>query len=529
MLLGTLYRYLAAPLSVKASKISRHVFLVIALLLFFWFVYFSFATLSIPYPIEYREGASQVMTQILLTGGNPFSLEHHPLSMNNYGIGYNLVVFPFAKIFGNTLLVHRSVSVFFLFASLFLIAGTVWKLKQDLLISITSCLLITIALAGRGGLGAFPSALGTFLFLSAILLPSLYSFRFSSLVASAILAIMVYYTKPYFVIAFGIVAAYTFTFVSKRKGFFYSFFFLIAFGLLFLGVRYVLKLYFIDTFISNLSNTKQSLDHLSNQLLELGIEFWPAILSALVLLLFNLPSFSLAKFYKSILSRPGLAQVDAPLLNSPINYFAFTFISCFLAFVLILGSHKGNYMTYAYQLVVPPFLLWLFQMLNPKSRISTIAIGVLLINIVLVELTLIHPSFLHQRTSEDWRNLYDMVNTSQHVANSPVLASALTEAGMIPTDSGQTEYYFDIQRYPDNILFGPGYKTIKQQGMTYTLTMRKSIRNHQFDRIFLTDEFINLLPRAMVEEYYDQIATITIEMPQTYQSWIISVWEPKAQ
>jgi len=335
-----LYQYLSAPLSIKASKISRFIFLVVASLSLFWFVYFCFAAIHIPYPIEYREGASQVMTQILLTGGNPFSLEHHPLSMNNYGIGYNLVVFPFAKPFGNTLIVHRSVSVFFLFASLFLIASVVWKLKQDLLVSIISCIFITIGLAGRGGLGAFPSALGAFLFLSAILIPSLYSFRFSSLVCSAVLAIMAYYTKPYFVIAFGIVAIYTFTFVSKRKGFFYCLFFLFTFGLLFLGVRYVLKLYFIDTFISNLSNTKQSLDHLYDQLLELGIEFSPAILVGLVLLLFNLPSFSLSKFHKNILSWAGILRADTPLLNIHINYFAFAFIFCFSAFVLVLCPHK---------------------------------------------------------------------------------------------------------------------------------------------------------------------------------------------
>lgn len=529
LLFRTLHQYLSTPLSIEASKISRYVFLVVALLSLFWFVYFCFAAIHIPYPIEYREGASQVMTQILLTGGNPFSLERHPLSMNNYGIGYNLIVFPFAKIFGNTLIVHRSVSVFFLFASLFLIACLVWRLKQDLLISIICGTFITIGLAGRGGLGAFSSALGTFLFLSAILLPSLYSFRFSSLALSAVLAILAYYTKPYFVIAFAIVAVYTFTFVSKRKGFFYCLFFLFTFGLLFLGARYFLKLYFIDTFISNLFNTKQSLEHLYDQLLKLGIEFSPAILVGLVLLLFNLSSFPLTKLRKSIVSRAGILQADTPLLNIRINYFAYAFIFCFLVFVLVLGPHKGSYMTYSYQIVVPPFILWLFQMLNSKSRISTIAIGVLLINVVFLEWILIHPSFLHQRTSVAWRNLYDIINTSKYVANNPVLASAVIEAGMVPIDSGQTEYYYNIQRYPDNILLGPNYKTIKQQGMTYTLSIRNAVRNYEFDRIFLTEGFRNLLPRGIVNQYYNQIDTITIEMPQTHQTWVISVWEPKAR
>lgn len=529
MLSGTLHQYLSAPLSVRASRNSRYVFLVIALLLLFWLVYFSLTTIRIPYPIEYREGASQVMTQILLKGENPFSLEQHPLSMNNYGIGYNLVVLPFAKSFGNTLLVHRSVSVFFLFASLLLVAYALWKLKQDPLISILGGLCISIGLAGRGGLGAFPSALGTFLFLSAILLPRLYSFRASSLVVSALLAVMAYYTKPYFVIAFAIVAVYTFTFVSRRKGLFYSLVFPFIFGLLFLVVRYIFKLYFIDTFVSNLFNTKQSFGHLYDQLLELGIEFSPAILVGLIFLLFNLPSFLLDDFRKSTVSRAVILKADAPLLNIPINYFAFTFISCFLAFVLVLGPHKGSYMTYSYQLVMPPFILWLCQMLDSKSRISAIAAGLLLLNVVLLEWILIPASFLHQRSSAAWLELYDMVNTSQHVANSPVLASAVIEAGRVPTDSGQTEYYYDIQRYPENVLFGPDYQTIKHQGKAYALSIQNAVRDHTFDRIFLTDGFVNLIPRAIVDQYYERIDAITIEMPQTHQSWVISVWKPKAR
>jgi hypothetical protein len=122
-----------------------------------------------------------------------------------------------------------------------------------------------------------------------------------------------------------------------------------------------------------------------------------------------------------------------------------------------------------------------------------------------------------------------MVSASQHVANSPVLASAVIEAGMIPTDSGQTEYYYDIQRYPDNVLFGPDYKTIKQQGKAYSLSIQNAVRDHKFDRIFLTKGFVNLLPQSIVNQYYNQVDTITIEMPQTHQSWVISVWEPKTR
>src|SRR5688572_21765724 len=92
-------------LDARTIKITRAFFFGGILLLFSWFVFFSFSTIAIPYQIEYREGAAQVMTHILLIGGNPFSSEFQPLAMNNYGIGYYLFALPFAKLFGNTLVV----------------------------------------------------------------------------------------------------------------------------------------------------------------------------------------------------------------------------------------------------------------------------------------------------------------------------------------------------------------------------------------------------------------------------------------
>ena len=48
-----------------------------------WFVYFAIATIFMPYPIEYREGVSQVLTQLLLDGENPFSAANQPLALTS--------------------------------------------------------------------------------------------------------------------------------------------------------------------------------------------------------------------------------------------------------------------------------------------------------------------------------------------------------------------------------------------------------------------------------------------------------------
>src|SRR5258708_26755849 len=209
--------------STRATRLLHWIFLGAMLILTAWLIYFAFVTISMPYQIEYREGAAQLLTQVLLRGGNPFSSAYQPLAFNNYGIVYNLVAFPFAAWFGNTLAVYRSINLLFILFSCALVAFTIIQVYGDRYFGFASGVFVGMALLSRGGLGAFPGALGEFLFLAAVLIPLLRRFDPSALILSAVLSVILYYTKPYFVLSFGIVATYVFVFVSKRKGLLYSF------------------------------------------------------------------------------------------------------------------------------------------------------------------------------------------------------------------------------------------------------------------------------------------------------------------
>ena len=103
----------STPTDFQRIQLPKAVLFTGALISVLWSIYFSLVTILIPYQIEYREGTAQVLTGFFLRAENPFVLESQPLAMNNYGLGYNLVVLPFAALFGNTLLVHRSVTFVF--------------------------------------------------------------------------------------------------------------------------------------------------------------------------------------------------------------------------------------------------------------------------------------------------------------------------------------------------------------------------------------------------------------------------------
>jgi len=182
-------------------------------------------------------------------------------------------------------------------------------------------------------------------------------------------------------------------------------------------------------------------------------------------------------------------------------------------------------MTYAYQIVLPPFILWLFQTLNSKSIFSTIAFCLLIGNILILDNILLNPSFLRQRDSVEWADLRNLIRNSRRIANCPAVASILIDTGILPIDSGQTEYYYNIKPYPDNKLFGPSYNTIKGNGITYRQSIRNAIIKREFDRIILTDGYPNLVSLDTLSQYY-KVKTITIDMPQVHQTWVIGIWEP---
>ena len=183
-------------------------------------------------------------------------------------------------------------------------------------------------------------------------------------------------------------------------------------------------------------------------------------------------------------------------------------------------------MTSAYQIVLPPFILWLFQKLNSKSRFSIISLCLLFINILILDNILLNPSFLRQRDSVAWSNLYNHIRDSRRVVNCPAVVSAMIDIGILPVDSGQTEYYYYIQPYPNNILFGPDYDTVKRHGILYRRSIRNAVSNGKFDKIILTDGYGNLISFDTVNQYYVKVETIAIDMPQTHQTWVIGVWEP---
>ena len=529
MSLHVFFNQLDSPFkNVKTASIASWLLALGVIPILAWLAYFSWVTIQDPNPLEYREGASQVVTGAMLNGQNPFSVANQPLTMEGYGIGYHLAVLPLAAVFGNTLAVHRFVSIFFIFLSLVLSAWAIHRSHRNLPFAIAGGGMGVLGLLSLSGPGAFPNAMGNFLFLAAVVVVWGRSFDRTSLVASALLSLLAFYTKPYFVLSIGIVASYVFLFVSKKKG--------IYLGLLFLGlliltavfVRLVYELYFLETVFLQTGLSARSFFYLLRQLVELDLEFLPVFICGLALMVAALFQRTQQKIgLKELTAGIDLTHFNQPFFQKQLNYFFYVFLCASLVIVVILGDHTGAYMTYLYQLMLPPFFLCLFQQLKPASRLALIAVPFLLFNMVTFCEKRLNAEMLQPDTA-GWTQLSGYLRESRSVLNSPVLTSEMLRLGMQPVDTGQDEFYF-LMPDPGSLLISPNYETVKTRGEAYLQVVQDAVRQKSFERILITEDYSPMVSVDLIRQTYQKVAVVPISFPRLtfWRNWNIEIWEPQ--
>jgi len=489
-----------------------------------WSGYFMYRVILIPHQITYLEGTASVHTWFYLRGMNPFTLENQPLGITLYGFMYNLMVFPFAAWFGNTLVVHRTVNLVFIVLASTVYYCVVFKEKKNHLLALTCSAFVMISLAGvqgLGGISAYPAPTGTFFFIAAIFIPFLFSFDTKSLVFSVLLALAGFYTKPYFILSFGIVASYVFLFVSPKKGLLYGLSFLITVLISILVVKRIFPLYFVGTIWANVSQTTRSLEHLLSQLNSLTNTFLPLLIIILMTFIVDGIKASGEKTYKI-----NIPKWSEPLLGHSPSYVFFAFIITLLAFVTILGWHAPNPLGYAYQLVAPLFIGLVFSNLIQESKTNLIVALLVVINLFMWQSSRMSPEYLQEKSTKEWAKLLGYLDGVDSFVHPPMMVTDVMSLDYAPMDSGQTIIFYTILPYPDTILTDIPYETIRRDGYGFRTGIDRRIENRRYDVIIIQKDKAQFLDTWALKQNYDLVDEIVIEMNMG-GIYTIQVWKPK--
>ncbi|PZV16471.1 MAG: hypothetical protein DCF20_08135 [Pseudanabaena sp.] len=362
-----------------------------------------------PFQNEFREGAILLSTKSLFTGVNLYDLVNQPQFTNVYGIFYHLIVYPFAKIFGVNLPVHRAVTAIFIISTCI---GLFWLMYKQLKISFLLCLSGSIILYYQliylVNPLARPDGLGLFIFLCGLFIPWQYQFSTTSLIVSIILGILGLLTKPYFFLLIPYIFLYLFIFKSKLSSIKYGLLSLVALLITVLTTNFLFESYFNNTFFAHL-NAPIGNDLLNDPYFSI-IQFSSYIshnmgLSIISLTIFSIYLIHTFLIYLNLLTKRhnspnqfnlnifstnvsfDMANLNEPLIrnkklantqkqeqgehtNPNLNIDFVVFCLCMSMFIFFarMGHHRGNWLIYIHQLISPFLIILIFKFLDDKWR-----------------------------------------------------------------------------------------------------------------------------------------------------------------
>jgi hypothetical protein len=547
------------------SFLQRNSFLLFNALCIFFVLFIIFRTLSYhyalilhPYQLQYREGVTLLMAEKMMAGENPYSIDNHPYWASVYGVMYHVFSFPFAKLFGNTFLAHRLVSAFWGLCCAGLVA---WILKRQH-IMLVYCLaggaIVYSSLLYHKTLTAEPDSLGLFCFLFALYICHEANFSVRSLFIAAVLSLLGFYTKIYFILGIPVLCSYLFLFRSKSQGIIYSILVLL-FCILFLIVGYL----FIPSFFVFLFNPQV----VANQGYDLGysvfqmksfIELNIGLLAVGLLLL----CLSLLKYLKinkentsfpfankpsnshkkEIFSYINITDWNKPfLIGSAINLYTYTFFVTLFIVSFVIGGSIGAYLYYHFTFLTPFLVIVILSATKNQLQIDislnqykTVQMNGQSLFIILVMMGVLSlflnkgklKSISNQEIA-DWEKARTYIKEHKNILNTPSVTNFMQQEGKKNYDNGHIEYLVSCKDKSMIAWLQSDLTALNQKTKNYKQEISNKIANKEFDLIMLDGGSTWHLSENDLQKNYQKVDSLCLVMPHIGHRWNTTYWKPK--
>ncbi len=520
------------------SLIAQIIFAVFLGLMAIRLAHYHWASVTFPYSIALREGAMMVSTDALVKGLNPYDMSLQPQFMNEYGIGYPLMVWPLAKIFGTTILVHRIVIAFFILASCVLLFLVLKKMAIPLLLNCWTVLMLYASLTYPGTSTATidAGAPGTFFFLLTLFVPWFCRYSYKSLIISVVFGILAFYTKLYTFLGVLILISYLFLFVSKIRALFYSLLLMLLLVISIMVVNQLLPAYFDNCFFSevNMAPAWASTERLYSQInMYKDIHHWVLILLGIFFIGYVLKKLiswaqkgriSKEKF-NLILSVSSLKDFNQPLIHLRLPLYVFAGLWSAAVIYFSMGRNTGATLWYFFQLLSPFFLISASWAFSRSQYWPILCIPFLILN--LLALTKTQDYTIFKKSELGWPQLAMAIKEHQHILNSPLIAPLMIEQNKEIVDDGQAEYFI-LGGRRDYWMKGrlKEDERVFDQMMMYFVKIRSMVQNKQFDLIILQPTLLPLGVADDINKNYKYEGTLSLYTPQDHRSYQVTFWKP---
>ncbi len=515
------------------NHIFDHFIFIVLILIAVKLAFFHFKAITYEYPLGFREGAILLNTHLLLKGGNPYDLANQPLYTNVYGILYGVAIYPFAKLFGPTPLVHRLFTGLFNAASCYIVFSIARYLKASAALALAGALILYAHLLSQGNPLISPDSLGLFLFLCSIFVPHKFDYSPPSLVASICLGILGFITKPYFILAIFYVLFYLFLFRSRKESIKYGLIVCLVCLCVFPLLNTLFETYFNNVFFIHQTVASNNFKY-ANQQLSFYIQQNFSLFIILVIFAFSQFFKVRSLFFGEISFKDNWHRNWRDLTQNKLSALRCLVVVCLVASLLIfyfkLGQHEGNWQVYLHHLV-SPLLTVLVSSLSWNKRCKFFCTSLITINLLIISLAF-EPRLNYNL--EQWKTLETILSQNQNIHNSPAIVALLLKQEKPVYDGGQSEFFIHGSNRNFLGVHLPPDPEIKLRHEQYIQELTNSVKLRKFDLIVLTQGLQELIPQDLVKTYYDYWQTLPIDMAvkakgDLYRSWNLDLYKPKSR
>ena len=526
--------FIRQPNIVKGFQVLFAFFLAYFAILLLHYHYY---LITFPYPIIYREGAMMATTTMLLHGIKPFNFLLEPQYTNIYGLVYPLLVWPWAKLFGVGLIVHRAVTAFFILASCVIIFFVLNKKKTPLLLNFWAILSLYASLLFPLTTTPCvePASTGLFFMLLTVFIPFLLDYSYSSIFISVICSLLAFYSKPYFLLGLPVMASYLFLFVSMKKSIFFVSWSLIGFAISAFLINYFFQSYFDDCFFIHSNGAS---DYCFNFILFGQVHKFSILHKSLILLLLIIFVYSavrwlmavkiknINKILKTCFASFWWKGWEAPLIANQLPLELYAGICSGYVLWFYLGKHYGANLWYFFQLF-SPFLVTFIAWATGRFTLWPILFSFLLIS-NLFSLTFDDNYQYFYKNTVGWPVIEKLVKSNERIFNSALTAPLLVQEDREVFDNGNTEAFLIGRKRAGPL--GHWLKADNRIDIIQTLFVNKlqdMMKFKKFDLIMIEAGYTsNVMPASMLN-YYKFVSSAMVMVPQDRKYFLITVWVPK--
>jgi hypothetical protein len=523
----------AKSIPARAAPVVDAVYAAAILVLLALLAHHHLQIITAPAPIEIFEGTMVYFTELFAHGQNPFTFERQPEAMYVYTPLYNIVAAPLTLAFGNSVELHRIVSGVSILLSCGLLVAAARRLDAKW---------IDCAAVGALGYGALlyyatpiaaTGALGELFFLAAVLIPWLDRWTARSLIASAVLGILAFYTKQYFLLSLGIVSVYLFLAVSKTRAVLYAAGAGAAFATS-LAAIHVTSPYFLADVIFSSANTARRINTIDQLTMQLAV--FAQVYGGVLLLAAGLAVLAILTALRSgTLLRalaPRLAPIEAPLLRAPPPYAWICFTLATAAIVVSLGQNPGQYMSYLFQLMTPFLLLGACATPLLRSPWRPLLLPLFAFSFF-TSFAILPKDF--SVTPDAWRRIEAIVCGSENPYLSPILVLAAVECGRPVHNAGHTSY-FSFADLPGALQPHDLARQPREMWRAYLEEIDSTVAQQGFDVMVLAEPKVRFFGRSpgdparrLIRQRYRDTEQIPLSFSNRLGGgeYVVHVWRPR--